>query len=45
MRCAGIDEARGVLAGKNPSRCLFVTVARPEHCARKRAEFSFRLGA
>ena len=45
MRRASFDEARGVLAGKNPSRCLLVAIARPQHRARKRAEFSFRLGA
>ena len=45
MRCAGFHEARSVLAGKNPSRCLLVAIARPQHCARKGAEFSFRLGA
>ena len=45
MGRSGFDEARGVLAGKNPSRCLLVAIARPQHCARKGAEFSFRLGS
>ena len=45
MGRSGFDEARGVLAGKNPSRCLFVAIARPQHRARKGAEFSFCLGA
>ncbi len=31
------------LRARNPSRCLFVAIARPQHCARKGAEFSFCL--
>ena len=45
MRCAGFHEARSVFAGKNPARCLLVAIARPQHRARKGAEFSFCLGA